>query len=231
MSVKNQRLAMLALGVLPLILALGCFGFGKKSKQDEIADMKAKLAELEAGATDKDYTADAQEAMPVQVPQGTKFKVSLSGGMTTTSHHAGNSWSGQLAQDVVVDGRTVWGAGTRVSGVVSQSEPTGRLSNGKGILAIRLTNVGSTAVSGSTFSVKGEDKTERNAKVIATSAGLGAVAGILSSKNHRGDHALGGALIGAGVGTAVAAGTANTVITMPGRVTFSLLAEVSVMVD
>jgi len=226
MSVKNQRLAMLALGVLPLILALGCFGFGKKSKEDEIADMKAKLAELE-----KDYTADAQGAMPVEVPQGTKFKVSLSGGITTTSHHAGNSWNGQLVQDVVVDGKTVWGTGTAVSGVVSQSEPTGRLSNGNGILAIRLTNVGSTAINGSTFSVKGEDKTARNAKVIGTSTGLGAVAGLLSSKNHKGDHALGGALIGAGVGTAVAAGTANTVITMPGRITFSLQAPVSVMVD
>ena len=44
---------------------------------------------------------------------------------------------------------------------------------------------------------------------------MGALVGILSDSKHKNDHALGGAAIGAAAGTALAAGSADTTITMP----------------
>jgi len=102
--------------------------------------------------------------------------------------------------------------------------PAGRLATGEGTLAIKLTEVGGSAIDGGIYVVTGDAKGARNAKVIGTTTALGALAGILSSKSNKGDHALGGAAIGAALGTALAAGTASTVIKIPasGQVSFSL---------
>jgi len=212
MFIKNRHLAALVLGVAPLILAVGCLGkFGKG------------MVEKEAAA----------QTIDVWVPQGTQFTVSLSEGVSTNSHSAGSPWTGQLVEDVWCNGMTVWAAGTPVSGVVSHSAATGRLSKAGGGLGLRLTDVGDVPVNGSTYSAGGEDKAARNAKVIGTSAGLGALGGILSSPHHRADHALGGALIGAAVGTGLAAATANTTVAIGAgrRIKFRLLSDVSILMD
>jgi|GEM_PF-1387574 len=149
------------------------------------------------------------------VPQGTQLVVSLSRELSTDTVTAGDSWDGQLTQDVTINNTVLWKAGTRVTGLVNQSAATGRLANGEGALAIRLTEVGGSSIDGGIYLVQGDAKGGRNAKVIGTTALLGAAIGALSSKNNRNDHALGGAAIGAAVGTAVAAGTANTVLRIP----------------
>jgi hypothetical protein len=158
----------------------------------------------------------------VNVPQGTKVAVSISGTLSTDTHKTGDPWEGTLAQAVAADGATIWSAGARVAGVVSASAPTGRLANGQGTLAIKLNEVGGSAIDGGIYAITGDSKGARNAKVIGTTAALGALAGILSDKNNRRDHALAGAAAGAAAGTALAAGSATTVITMQGTVTFSL---------
>jgi hypothetical protein len=158
----------------------------------------------------------------VTVPMGTKIVVTLNGPLSTSTHNANDSWQGTLAQAVTVDGRTVWPAGARVSGVVQQSAPTGKLSNGKGVLGIQLTRVGRASIDGGVYSVIGEPKTDRNAKVIGATAAAGALVGALSSKKNKADHALGGAAIGAAAGTGIAAATADTTIKMPATVTFAL---------
>lgn len=75
-----------------------------------------------------------------------------------------------------------------------------------------------------TFLVVGDNMGRRDAKFIGGPAALGALVGVLTDKNHQGDHALGGAVAGAAAGTALAAGTADTVIRIPAShvVTFSL---------
>ncbi|MDR2697926.1 MAG: hypothetical protein LBB40_05570 [Holophagales bacterium] len=149
------------------------------------------------------------------VPRGTELVVSLSRAISTENAQAGASWDGQLTQDVAINNTVLWKAGTRVTGIVSQSTPTGRLANGEGALGIKLTEVGGSSIDGGIYLVTGDAKGGRNAKVIGTTAALGALVGILSNKKNQADHALGGAAIGAALGTAVAAGTGSTVITIP----------------
>jgi hypothetical protein len=165
------------------------------------------------------------------IAQGTELAVTLSQELTTDTHEAGASWSGSLAQPVSVDGSVVWAAGTSVSGTVIQSAPTGRLSTGEGALAIKLTDVGGSSIDGGLYAVTVDSKGSRNAKVIGTTAALGAIIGAISKKSHQTDSALGGAAIGAAVGTAVAAGTANTVVRIPvGTITFEIPATETVVV-
>ncbi|HJU83667.1 MAG TPA: hypothetical protein VJ600_05620 [Holophagaceae bacterium] len=182
-----------------------------KSVERQLKDAKrraeAKKREAAQLASQKDAKVET-----VTVPAGTKFPVKLSRELATDKDQSGATWEGTLTEAVTVNGATVWPAGTAVSGVVTQSVPAGRLSSGKGVLAIKVTEIGSNGVDTDTHAVTGDPRGERNAKYIGGGAALGALVGLLSDKKHQGDHALGGAAIGAAAGTGVAAATADTVI-------------------
>ncbi len=167
-----------------------------------------------------------QDAKPVvvEVPAGTKLEVALAQEVSTTKDQAGDAWDGTLAADVVLGGRLVWRAGSHARGVVTQSAAAGRLSNGQGALGIRLTEVDGVGIDTDTHVVVATTRGERNAKYIGGGAALGALLGILSDNRNKNDHALGGAALGAAAGTALAAGTADTVIRIPATkpIAFSL---------
>jgi hypothetical protein len=187
------------------------------------ADIKKKAAqELAAQPAPK----EAPKPVIVEVPAGAKLEVKLAKDLSTETVQAGDGWEGTLAEDVAVDGKVAWPMGTEVRGVVSQSTPAGRLTSGNGGLGIKLTFVGKYDVESGVYLVSGTPRGERNAKYIGGAAALGALVGILSDKHNKNDHALGGAAIGAAAGTALAAGTADTVIKMPAdkAVTFTLAA-------
>jgi len=164
---------------------------------------------------DRGDRQERRAARNITIPQGTRLPVLLSEELSTEKHKAADSWTGSLASDVTIANEVVWKAGSPVRGIISQSTPTGRLANGEGALAIRLTEINGVDIDGGLYVVQGDAKGGRNAKVIGTTAALGALVGILSNKNNQKDHALGGAAIGAAVGTAVAAGTGSTVIKIP----------------
>jgi hypothetical protein len=168
----------------------------------------------------------------VEVPAGTKLEVKLARELATDKDQPGGTWEGTLAADLTVNGKLIWPAGTPVHGVVTQSVAAGRLSSGNGGLGIRLTEVGKNDVDTGVYLVSGDARGARNAKIIGGGAALGALIGALSDRKNKGDHALGGAAIGAAAGTAVAAGTADTVIKMPvdKTVEFSLTAPEKVTV-
>jgi len=162
--------------------------------------------------------------LAIEVPSGTRITVRLGAELATDRDQPGDPWSGTLAEDVLVGNTVAWPAGTTVSGVVAQSTPAGRLASGRGGLGIRLTTVGRNGVDAGTYMVVGDTLGKRDAKFIGGTSALGALVGVLTDKNHQGDHALGGAAAGALAGTALAAGTADTVIRLPAAhvVTFSL---------
>lgn len=197
-----------------------------KALDRRLADAKKSAAQRhdEAQTLAAAPKAEAAKTVIVEVPAQTQVVVSLSRELSTDKDQAGDGWEGTLAEDVVVGGKVAWPRGTMVKGVVAQSTPAGRLQSGQGGLGIRLSTVGRNDVEAGTYVVVGDKRGERNAKFIGGTAALGALVGILSSKNHQGDHALGGAAIGAAAGTAVAAGTAETVIRIPASkaVVFSL---------
>ena len=201
----------------------------QKALERQLADAKRQASEKHKNALDlakAPTVKDAPKPVIVDVPTGTKLEVRLAKDLSTATVQAGDAWEGVLADSVVVDGRTVWAAGTSVRGVVSQSAPAGRLSGGQGGLGIKLTFIGRDDVDTGTYVVVGDKRGARNAKFIGGGAALGALVGILSDSKNKNDHALGGAAIGAAAGTALAAGSADTNITMPASkpVTFSLSA-------
>jgi hypothetical protein len=168
--------------------------------------------------------------VPVEIPAGTRLKVTLARGLATDKDRTGDPWEGTLAAAVMVDGKEVWPRGTPVRGVIAQSEPAGRLK-GSGGLGIRVSTVGRNGVKTGTYRVAGAKRGGRDAKIIGGTAAVGALVGILTGRGHQADHALGGAAIGAAAGTGLAAGTADTVIRIPaGRpLAFSLTAPGQVL--
>ena len=200
----------------------------------QLADARERAAERRKDAATLASTPIAQQprVTVVDVPSGTRITVRMGAELATDRDQAGDPWSGTLAEDVVVGTTVAWPAGTSVSGVVAQSTPAGRLASGNGGLGIRLTTVGSNGVDAGTYMVVGDTRGKRDAKFIGGTAALGALVGVLTDKNHQGDHALGGAAAGALAGTALAAGTADTIIRIPASqlVTFSLTAPEPVTV-
>ena len=199
-----------------------------KALERQVSDAKkrAEAKKQEAQALAQAPAQEAPKAVVVEVPVGTKLEIALSRELTTEKDQAGDAWEGTLASDVVQDGKLVWSAGSPARGVVTQSAAAGRLSNGQGALGIRLTEIAGVGLDTDTHVVVATARGERNAKYIGGGAALGALIGILSDKKNKNDHALGGAAIGAAAGTAVAAGTADTIIRIPtGKpVAFSLTA-------
>jgi len=200
----------------------------------QLVDARQRAADRRKDAVTLAATPVAQlpKVTTVEVPSGTRITVRMSAELATDRDQAGDPWSGTLSEDVVVGNTVAWPAGTTVSGVVAQSTPAGRLSSGNGGLAVRLTTVGRNGVDAGTYMVVGDTRGKRDAKFIGGTAALGALVGVLTDKNHQGDHALGGAAAGALAGTALAAGTADTVIRIPASqlVTFSLTAPEPVTV-
>lgn len=198
-----------------------------KALERQVADAKRRAeTKKQEALTLAQSPAPKESAKPivVEVPTGTKLDIALARELTTEKDQAGDAWEGTLATDVVQDGKLVWSAGSLARGVITQSAAAGRLSNGQGALGIRLTEIAGVGIDTDTHVVVATAKGERNAKYIGGGAALGALIGILADKNHKNDHALGGAAIGAAAGTAVAAGTADTIIRIPSGkpVSFSL---------
>jgi hypothetical protein len=200
----------------------------------QLADARQRAVERRRDAETIASTPVAQrpKVVTVEVPSGTRITVRMGAELATDRDQAGDPWSGTLTEDVMVGNTVAWPAGTTVSGVVAQSTPAGRLASGKGGLGVRLTTVGRNGVDAGTFMVVGDNLGKRDAKFIGGTAALGALVGVLTDRNHQGDHALGGAAAGAVAGTALAAGTADTVIRIPAShiVTFSLTAPEQVSV-
>ncbi|HEU4950330.1 MAG TPA: hypothetical protein VFT46_00145 [Holophagaceae bacterium] len=202
-----------------------------KSLEKQLADAKKREAAKKKEAAQLAAAKDVKVAS-VTVPAETAVSVKLAEPLATDKQQAGDGWSGTLSAPIAVNGTTVWPAGTPVKGVVTQSVPAGRLSSGKGVLAIKVTAIGDSTVDTDTHAVTASPKGERNAKFIGGGAALGALVGILSDKHNKDDHALGGAAIGAAAGTAAAAASADTVIRIPADqpLGFHLAAAETVMI-
>jgi hypothetical protein len=160
------------------------------------------------------------------VPAGTPLVVRIAQTISAKNSSVGDSFSGALAQSVLLHGVNLFRAGTPVTGTVVASKGQGRFK-GSGDLGIAISRVGNYPVTTSSYEKTQSGKGKRTAGFIGGGGGGGALIGGLAGG---GKGALIGGLLGAGAGTAGAAFTGNKDVTVPAEsvVTFKLAAPITV---
>jgi hypothetical protein len=175
---------------------------------------------------DRDKARDNQPPQPttVELATGTEIRVRLDQDLGSKISNSGDSFSGTVSDDVVVNGQTVIAKGARADGEVVDAKPLGRFKGGAA-LAVKLdrvtTNWGPYAVDTASISKAEKGKGKRTGVMAGGGAGLGALIGGLAGG---GKGAVIGALAGAGAGTAGSAFTGNKEIVLPAEtlLTFKL---------
>jgi hypothetical protein len=185
------------------------FGIAGACSNTPDADKETATTEetKEAAAADKADKPAAAAPAPapkpappkvVTIPAGTNLSVVLSTPLNSGKNKAGDAFSGNLAEPVMVDGKTVLSKGAEVAGTVVAAEGSGRVS-GKASMSLALTSVkaGSKTVSLNTsnLSAEAESSKKRDAAMIGGGAGVGAAIGAITGGKK-------GAAIGAAVGGA-----------------------------
>lgn len=145
------------------------------------------------------------------IPAGTHVTVRLGSTISSGSAHAGETWTGTLARDVVVGGKTMARRGDEVTGKVTSAKSSGRL-HAPGQLTLRLTSIHGQPVSSSAYYRKGKSHTKSNVTKIGGGTAAGALIGGLAGG---GKGAAIGAAAGAGAGTGVAAATGKQEAVIP----------------
>ncbi|HKD13981.1 MAG TPA: hypothetical protein VKE71_05475 [Candidatus Angelobacter sp.] len=145
------------------------------------------------------------------IPAGTHVTVRLGSTISSGTAHAGETWQGTLARDVVVNGHTVAKSGSEVTGKVTNAKSSGRL-HAPGQLTLRLTSVSGQPVSSTAYYRKGKSHTKSNVTKIGGGTAAGAVIGALAGG---GKGAAIGAAAGAGAGTGLAAATGKQEAVIP----------------
>ena len=146
-------------------------------------------------------------APPLVVPDGTRVELRLSTPVSSQTATVGQAVAAEIDAPVVVGGRTAIPAGTSVSGRVTEVHALKKVG-GRAHLAFTFDTLeigGRSVPIEASFARTGKSETGKDAATIAAGAVVGTVLGNQSKHNDRGK-VLGG-LLGAGVGTAIAAAT------------------------
>jgi len=181
----------------------------------------------EAAAADK---AKAEAAKPVIIPAGTALTVVLSTSLNSDKNNAGDVFTGNLAEPIVVDGKTILDQGTAIEGKVVSAEGAGKV---KGVGKMSLTLTGATtggktvALETNTHSAEAETTKGKDAAIIGGGAGVGAAIGAIAGGKKG---AAVGAAVGGGGGTAAVLATKGKEVVYPAesRLTFTLSQDASI---
>jgi hypothetical protein len=152
---------------------------------------------------------------PLVVPSGKTMTVSLGTALGSKLSTEGQTFTGSVAKDVVVENTVAIPRGSRVSGTVVDAKPLGRFAGGAR-LEIRLDSINVNGAdlpvqaSARSFSLKGKGK--RTGVMAGGGAALGGIIGGLAGG---GKGAAIGMLAGGGAGGAGAAFTGNKEIVLP----------------
>lgn len=213
---------------LPLLLILamtGACGTPDENKTDE-------AAATDSAATEGKKAEEPRPAPPpaVKIPAGTAFSVTLSTSLDSGKNNAGDKFTGNISEDVVVGGKTVLAKGTAVEGKVVSAEGAGKVK-GVGKMSLTLTeatvNGKAVALNTKTHSAQAESSKGRDAALIGGGAGVGAAIGAIAGG---GKGAAIGAAVGGGGGTAAVLATKGKDVEYPAetKLTFTLEEEVTV---
>lgn len=95
---------------------------------------------LQAGCGSAHESAVPRPASAITLPEGTPIVVRTTLRLSTRTARAGQSFTANLDQPLVLDGREIVGRGAVVAGSVLESEHAGRLK-GWAILAVQMTRL------------------------------------------------------------------------------------------
>jgi hypothetical protein len=155
-----------------------------------------------------------------RIPAGTRVPVRLNSAISSGTAHAGERWTGTVAQNVIVNGQTVARRGDEAAGKVTYVKPSGRLHE-PGRLTLRLTSIAGESVASGPHGIVGKSHKKGNIEKIGGGTAAGALIGGLAGG---GKGAAIGAVAGAGAGTGVAAATGKEEAALPAEsvVTFTI---------
>ncbi|MBI2688025.1 MAG: hypothetical protein HYX27_17085 [Acidobacteria bacterium] len=191
------------------------------------APAKQSAAPANTPAATPVTTEPATAARPVRAPKVTAapLKVTLAEGsilavrtgesLTSEKNETGDSWSGTLAEPIVVDGLVIAERGTPITGRVTNAKRAGRVK-GVASLSIAVTEIQTAdgqriPVHTASVAHAGKDETKRDVGKVAIASGIGAAIGAIAGGGK-------GAGIGAGVGAG--AGTGVVLATRGGPAVF-----------
>jgi hypothetical protein len=165
----------------------------------------------------------------IAVPSGTAIAVTLNGAISSATAKVGDSWTGVVKNNIVIDGKTVIPAGSAVQGTVTAVKPAAKgdralLDLSIGSLGVEGTNYAATAT---TQAIEAGSTRARNLGAIAAGTGAGAlVGGAVGGKKGA---LIGGLLGAAGSGGAVAASKGYQVVLKEGtELTFNTTQSVNI---
>jgi len=174
----------------------------------------------------------ASQVVSVNLTAGTPINVITSSTISTEKSQTGEGFEAVLDEDVMYDGRVVARRGSIVKGVISESDPGGRI-RGVASISLRLTEL--TLADGRKVSITTNNHiTEASSSVgkdvakTGIGAGIGAAIGAIAGGGR--GAAIGAAIGGAG-GTAAALATRGdpAVIAPETRITFNLTLPLNVL--
>jgi hypothetical protein len=158
------------------------------------------IADVSAIEFSQKQTAGKSDAL---VPAGSAVTVRLNDPIDSDINHAGETFQASLAEDLIVDGKTVAPRGADAIVKVVRVEQSGKL-RGREEVALALDQI---TIDGKKYpvtsgfaQVSGESRGKESAKVVGGSAALGAIIGAIAGG---GKGAAIGAAAGAGAGTTV----------------------------
>ena len=139
------------------------------------------------------------------VPAGTPLSVAVNTGLNSKTAVAGQTWTGEMTEDVYAGERLAIPAGSPVRGTVLVSEPAVRGSRARLQLALSSVNVRgrSYTLRGASESVVAGSPRVRNVGAIAGGTAAGALIGRAVSKSTKGTVI--GAVVGGSAATAAVA--------------------------
>jgi len=151
----------------------------------------------------------------VEVPAGTVLPVRINQTLASDMSRSGETFQGQIAKPVAVNGSIAIPSGAAVTGKIVQVDNAGHFK-GRSAVVIQVTGI---SYNGQSYPVASNDYTsvsaargKRSAEMIGGGAGVGALIGAIAG---HGKGALIGAAAGAGAGTAAQALTHPPVAKIP----------------
>jgi hypothetical protein len=179
------------------IIATGTAGC---TKDAAVADDKAMAART------REASAPSHETLIV--PSGTSFIAVLQTRLSTDVNNTGDPFVATTVEPIVVDGRTVVPAGSRIDGVLRDVQASGRIKNRARMTLVfeEIADAGGKThpVSTLPLTIQAASETHNDVLKIAGGSAAGAIVGAISGKKNG---AVIGAAAGAGAGTALVLAT------------------------